>query len=190
MSAEIGTQIVPNSNDKLRLKVEHDQDAESPLTWGWDVSITPIYGPSAAWTQTAQPEGALAVVLEVFGRARHMGLERVNEYIRELLTQRRFDRYYEVVEYQGSTQSEWAYYFIDAVDADTGQLWKTFERWLNGEVYQVSLEEAYEYVNIVDSADKITRWVEIDSLGGCYLEESYTALQVAQEYFADMPEEA
>lgn len=55
-------------------------------------------------------------------------------------------------------------------------------KWADGDVYGVILERCVQYVNVDDSSDLYGRWLETDSLWGCYLDAEYTALNVAREY--------
>lgn len=64
---------------------------------------------------------------------------------------------------------------------------RIYERWAEGDVYTVSLEELVKYVRI--TGDEIERdftldqWELVDSISGCYLDTDYTTLQVANEHF-------
>lgn len=62
---------------------------------------------------------------------------------------------------------------------------KTYQQWCDGEVAVVVLEREIRYVRVDDigTHGTITRWEEEDSLGGCYLDDDYTAEQVALEQF-------
>ena len=61
---------------------------------------------------------------------------------------------------------------------------KTYEQWAEGEVYGVILERAAPwektYVNGGDTVEGVD-WVEVGSLWGCYLDDTYTAQEVAKE---------
>ena len=64
---------------------------------------------------------------------------------------------------------------------------RVYERWAEGDVYTVSLEELVKYVRI--TGDEIERdftldqWELVASISGNYLDVDYTAQQVANEYF-------
>jgi hypothetical protein len=77
-----------------------------------------------------------------------------------------------------------------------GQEQETYRQWAEGEVYGVILERKQRYVAVIDSGSEniadevdwgseIEQWEEVDGgdLWGCYLDEDYTAITVATEYF-------
>ena len=77
---------------------------------------------------------------------------------------------------------------------------ETYRQWAEGEVYGVVLERRVTYVRVIDSdSDTLptdvdwneTRdeWDEVESIWGCYLDDSYTAQVVADEYFPLTSEE-
>lgn len=74
-----------------------------------------------------------------------------------------------------------------------------YEQWAEGGVYIVTLQRHETYVRVQDSGsdyisdavdwnDQIERWDDVfhGSLGGCYLDEEYTAQSVALEHFTMM----
>lgn len=71
-------------------------------------------------------------------------------------------------------------------DAHTEALAPIIERWQDGEVYVVVLQRRETYTH--ESGRTLTVWEDIDALGGCYLDDDYTAQDVAAEHFSDFPE--
>jgi hypothetical protein len=67
----------------------------------------------------------------------------------------------------------------EVIDADL----TTYKTWANGDVYGVILERSVEWLKLDGSEDKRTEWDQADALFGCYLDEKYTAKQVAAEHF-------
>jgi hypothetical protein len=59
----------------------------------------------------------------------------------------------------------------------------TYKTWANGDVYGVILERSIEWLKLDGSEGKRTDWEQEDSLWGCYLDDEYTAKQVAAEHF-------
>ena len=63
------------------------------------------------------------------------------------------------------------------------------EQWRAGEVYGVIVERKVDWTFEGDIPDGVmvpntmTTWEEIDSIWGCYLDDTYTARVVANEYF-------
>jgi hypothetical protein len=55
-------------------------------------------------------------------------------------------------------------------------------RWARGHVYGVIMERYVKYVDPTGEFPDFGRWLETDSLWGCYLDSDYTALTVAKEY--------
>lgn len=58
----------------------------------------------------------------------------------------------------------------------------TYQQWADGEVYGVIFERAVEWKTL-DGSAMMTTWEEVDSVWGCYLDDEYTAEQVARENF-------
>ncbi len=64
----------------------------------------------------------------------------------------------------------------------------TYETWASGEVYGVILQKAVDLYELDDMGIATDRealrvWDDIDSLWGCYLDDTYTARDVAAEHF-------
>ena len=62
------------------------------------------------------------------------------------------------------------------------------EQWRAGEVYGVIVERKVDWTRMGAGdgeklPDTMTTWEEIDSIWGCYLDDTYTARVVANEYF-------
>ena len=65
---------------------------------------------------------------------------------------------------------------------------ETYGRWASGEVFTVTLERSKVYT--ADDGDTVTIWSYVESLGGCYLDDNYTAQVVAREHFTLTEDEA
>jgi len=72
----------------------------------------------------------------------------------------------------------------------------TYQRWADGEVYGVIAERRAEWVridngtvNLNDPRDTIVTWEHAASLWGCYLEDDYTAQQVALDLDVEYTDE-
>ena len=62
------------------------------------------------------------------------------------------------------------------------------EQWRAGEVYGVIVERKVDWIRVGAGdgeklPDTMTTWEEVDSIWGCYLDDTYTARVVANEYF-------
>jgi hypothetical protein len=67
---------------------------------------------------------------------------------------------------------------------------KEYGMWADNRVAIVSLERARRWVAVDLSDDEMTTWEEIESIGGCYLDDhDYPAEVVAREHFELTPEE-
>jgi hypothetical protein len=59
--------------------------------------------------------------------------------------------------------------------------------WADGNVYCVEIEKLVTYLLESDHSKKFQRWESVDALSGCYLTDTYTALDVAAEYYSITP---
>jgi hypothetical protein len=66
---------------------------------------------------------------------------------------------------------------------------KTYRQWAEGEVYTVVLERVATFEKVTHHSDGTleqvagSEWEVVESIGGCYLDDDYTAQVVASEYF-------
>lgn len=60
---------------------------------------------------------------------------------------------------------------------------EVYRQWADGEVYGVILERQHGYTRDDDPSIGFNSWDEEESLSGCYLDDEYTAQQVALEHF-------
>ena len=61
-----------------------------------------------------------------------------------------------------------------------------YQTWCDGEVYVVSLDRKFEWIKVTEPTEDTEsreEWEPIESLGGCYLDDTYTAQAVALESF-------
>lgn len=60
---------------------------------------------------------------------------------------------------------------------------ETYRQWADGEVYGIILEKRATWVRLDDPEDMRDAWEETDAIWGCYLDDTYTALDVAKDQF-------
>lgn len=85
--------------------------------------------------------------------------------------------------------------FVDD-DAEDPRTWgnyteedgPTMEAWRNGDVFGVEIQKLETWQNMADPTVTRQEWEPQGSLGGCYLDDNYTARTVAAEYFG-IPEQ-
>jgi hypothetical protein len=88
----------------------------------------------------------------------------------------------------GKTKAEWERELIAREQ-------ETYRQWADGEVYGVILQRQETWCRLLDdgTADRLdTRdeWADVESIWGCYLDDGYTAQQVADDYFDLTDEDA
>lgn len=62
---------------------------------------------------------------------------------------------------------------------------ESYAAWADGEVFGVALEEWVELTGKLANGDPVDneRWIQIDYIGGCYLNDEYTAQDVVMDQF-------
>jgi hypothetical protein len=196
-------------SDEFRIAVYPDTDAENPRK-DWDTWITTFVAESTGRRGNRDAAPAVhADELDVERADAHFTDRPIHgrrgQPVEEIVA--RWARIFHdrVVEWDYDRRGYW---YVTAAGAEqVGVDWPmtiedqakqitaerhTYEQWANGEVYQVDLEQKAHYVRVdkndepVFLADdlRIERWEYVDGLGGCYLDDEYTALAVAVEHFA------
>ena len=163
-----------------RLVVYVDDCTDSPLDWGWDVEMHDI-DDYRMWRGWEQPEDALAN----FAREMHcrFGMagqpekrDRAIHLYKVLIGD---TREFKVHEWRGYSQSDWA--TVLEIGENIG-LYTAYAAWRRGDVFLVVHEKREQWTNADETAEMDT-WEPVDSLGGCYLDDNYTALDVARDHF-------
>ena len=145
---------------EYRLRVEQDELAENPLTWD-NGEFVMTGGRHGTW---GSAEHELARVFELAEKHGQDG---------EAAAERHIKRNGIVAERLVIGGNDWVEGYVIAGDSGYAET-ETYEAWRNGEVYVVFLEGKCECCG---------EWRIEDSLGGCYLDDDYTARDVAREYF-------
>jgi hypothetical protein len=70
--------------------------------------------------------------------------------------------------------TEWGNHVVEGDDIHS--------QWARGDVYGVVMERYVLYIDPTGQFSDYGRWLETDSLWGCYLGSDYTALTVAREH--------
>lgn len=179
-------------NDTYRLKIEVDNDSENPLTWGWGTEITEIDN-YRIW-RNGEPEPFddlinMAQNLHYLVRRGKLTPEKRDRALHIYMVWKGDTRSFEIREWRGYSQSDWATVIV-LWDAEEGSnVYESWDAWRRGDVYTVVEQELKTYGNISDVNDFYEDWFDGESLGGCYLDEGYTAEDVAKDHFDNYPKE-
>lgn len=87
----------------------------------------------------------------------------------------------------GATKAEWEAKIIAGERS-------TYESWADGEVYVVVLERRKKWVEVttggvIVGGSQMETWEQAEAIGGCYLDDDYTAQHVANEHWELSDEE-
>lgn len=165
-----------------RLVVSYDDDVSGndPRTWGWGIELHDIDN-YRMWRGWDKPENDLAN----FAREMHYRFGRAGQpekrdraiHLYKVLTED--TREFKVHEWRGYSQSDWA--TVLEIGDEIG-LYNAYASWRRGGVYIVEHQKREQWTNADETAEMYT-WEYVDSLGGCYLDDEYTALDVAKDHF-------
>lgn len=170
-----------------RLVVYYDEATEDPREWGWEVELHDI-DDYRLWRGWEHPdEGTVEYAAHVAHynvRARKWTEEQRDRAIHIFKLWAGDTREFKVHEWRGYSQSDWA--TVLEIGDEIG-LYATYAAWRRGDVFIVEHQKRLEYVlkvgdNIIYE-DVHEEWEYVDSLAGCYLDDEYTALDVAREHF-------
>lgn len=164
-----------------RLVVYVDECTDSPLDWGWDVEMHDIddYRIWRGWEQPEDPVAYAAHIAQLRVRSGHWTEEQRDRAIHIYKVWAGDDREFAVHQWRGYSQSDWA--TVLEIGENIG-LYTAYAAWRRGDVFIVVHEKREQWTNADETAEMDT-WEWEDSLGGCYLDDKYTALDVAREYF-------
>lgn len=172
-----------------RLVVYVDDCTEDPREWGWGGEMHDI-DDYRMWRGWEHPdEGTVEYAAHVAHynvRARRWTTEQRDRAIHIFKVWAGDDREFKVHEWRGYSQSDWA--TVLEIGENIG-LYETYAAWRRGDVFSVEHQKREQWANADERAEMDT-WEYADSLCGCYLNDEYTALDVARENFdLDIPEE-
>ena len=164
-----------------RLVVYVDECTDSPLDWGWDVEMHDIddYRMWRGWEQPEDPVAYAAHIAQLQVRARRWTEEQRDRAIHIYKLWAGDDREFAVHQWRGYSQSDWA--TVLEIGENIG-LYTAYAAWRRGDVFIVEHQKREQWTNADETAEMDT-WEYADSLCGCYLDDEYTALDVAREHF-------
>ena len=164
-----------------RLVVYVVECTDSPLDWGWDVEMHDIddYRIWRVWERPEDPVAYAACVAQQEVRARRWTEEQRDRAIHIYKVWAGDDREFAVHQWQGYSQSDWA--TVLEIGENIG-LYTAYAAWRRGDVFLVVHEKREQWTNADETAEMDT-WEPVDSIGGNYLDDEYTAIDVAREYF-------
>ena len=164
-----------------RLVVYEDECTDSPLDWGWDVEMHDIdeYRIWRGWKTPKDPVAYAAYTAQqevLRGRWTEEQRDRAIHIYKVWVGD---TREFAVHEWRGYSQSDWA--TVLEIGENIG-LYTAYAAWRRGDVFIVVHEKREQWTNADETAEMDT-WEPVDSLGGCYLDDNYTALDVARDRF-------
>lgn len=164
-----------------RLVVYVDECTDSPLDWGWNVEMHDIddYRIWRGWEQPEDPVAYAAHIAQLRVRSGHWTEEQRDRAIHIYKVWAGDDREFAVHQWRGYSQSDWA--TVLEIGENIG-LYTAYAAWRRGDVFIVVHQKREQWTNADETAEMDT-WEWEDSLGGCYLDDKYTALDVAREHF-------
>lgn len=164
-----------------QLVVVQDTLSESPLDWGWDVEYITIddYRIWRGWETPEDPVAYAAHCAQYKYRDKVWTEEQRDRAVHIFKLLVGDDRDFAIHEWRGYSKSDWATFL--EIGEDTG-LFETYAQWLRGDVYGVIHRKRVVWTT-EDRDDTLETWEEENALWGCYLDEDYTAIEVAKEYF-------
>ena len=164
-----------------RLVVFVDECADSPLDWGWDVEMHDIddYRTWRGWERPEDPVAYAAYVAHQEVLRGRWTEEQRDRAIHIYKVWSGDDREFAVHQWRGYSQSDWA--TVLEIGENIG-LYTAYAAWRRGDVFIVVHEKREQWTNADETAEMDT-WEPVDSLGGCYLDDTYTAEDVAQDHF-------
>lgn len=165
-----------------RLVVYVDEDTEDPREWGWGVEMHDIddYRIWKGWEQPEDPVAYAAHVAQYNVRARLWTEEQRDRAIHIFKVWAGDDREFKVHEWRGYSQSDWA--TVLEVGENIG-LYDAYAAWRRGDVFIVEHQQRVRLFTEDGEPYDMDDWEYVDSLGGCYLDDVYTAEAVGREHF-------
>lgn len=162
-----------------RLVVYYDEGSEDPRNWGWDEKVYELnyrYGFEAA---NPDRDPVIDVFNQVYDRTanldkamRAMKLWMYLEGDTRVVSMVDVHVYRDTYNYLAIGESQ------DSIDS----FMDVFSKWLQGEVYIVEHQKREQWTN-ADETQEMSTWEYVDALAGCYLDDEYTAIEVAREHF-------
>lgn len=168
-------------DDDNRLVVYVDECSEDPREWGWEVELHDIddYRMWRGWDKPEDPVAYAAHVAQYEVRSGRWSEEQRDRAIHIFKLWAGDDREFKVHEWRGYSRSDWA--TVLEIGENIG-LYDAYAAWRRGDVYIVEHQKREQFTN-ADETRELDIWEGVDSLGGCYLDDEYTAIDVARDNF-------
>lgn len=168
-------------DDDNRLVVRYDEDNDSPLDWGWEVELHKIEYGYDGW-RIHEADGEPLVRLFNGLEERLGSTEKVQRAIHLYQVLTNDTRYVTMVDI-GVYRDRYIYMVIADSEEEANSIIDVYTKYLNGEVYIVQHEQRERFESVDNPGTFIDAWNLVDSIGGCYLDDDYTAEVVAREHF-------
>lgn len=170
-----------------RIVVYYDETASNPI----EETGVPVehYVTRAGYNSVSDtPTGEFSEAFARFNDALDDPLSAMRRYlvIFHDWSEERAESQVTVYHHTGYSQSDWAELFVIVPDTGygTAEGWaKEWSAWAQGDVYGVVHEVRERWINAEDDTEEMSLWNQKDALWGNYLDQDYTALDVARENF-------
>lgn len=162
-----------------RIVVYYDEGTEDPREWGWGEQVLEMNYRYGYEVENPEGEELVDVFNQVYDRTASMDkAERAMRLWMYLTGETRAVEFRDVRVYR----DVYNYLVIGETTEQIDSFMGVFSTWMNGEVYLVVHEKREQWTNADETAEMDT-WEWEDSLGGCYLDDEYTAIDVARDHF-------
>lgn len=162
-----------------RIVVHYDEGSEDPREWGWDEKVYELNYRYGFEADNHDRDPVIDVFNQVYDRTADLDKAmRAMSLWMSLGDDTRVVRIVDVHVYRDT----YNYLVIGESQDSIGSFMDVFSRWLQGEVYIVVHEKREQWTNADETAEMDT-WEWEDSIGGCYLDDEYTAEVAARENF-------
>lgn len=170
-------------DENNRLLVTVDESASDPCEWGWDVEVHDIAN-YRWWAFGEMPEDPVAYAASEFYARFNRDKDKTKRALGLYLNLLGDTREFEIHGFVGYSPGDWA--TVLEIGNDLG-LYSVYAAWRRGDVYNVAHQERVVYARIdgddIDPDDIHEEWEVVDGISECYLNDEYTALDVAREHF-------
>lgn len=162
-----------------RIVVYYDECSEDPRLWGWHVDVREMNWRYGYEVENDDYDEAVIVFNEVYDRT--ASIDKAERAMRLWMYLEEDERAVKLVDVR-VYRDVYNYLVLGETTEQIDSFMDVFSKWMNGEVYIVCHEEREKWTN-ADGTLEMDTWELEDSLGGCYLDDKYTALDVARENF-------
>ena len=162
-----------------RLVVYYDEDSEDPREWVCDVNVNEMNYQYGYEVRNDEYDPAVSMFNEIYDRT--ADTDKALRAMQLWMKLEEDERAAKLVDVRVG-RDVYNYLVTGETTEQIDGFMEDFSTWMNGEVYIVVHQKREQWTNADETAEMDT-WEPVDSLGGCYLDDNYTALDVARDYF-------